>query len=165
MWLGCGALLVALLAGARLLDATVGDGALDRRRECLQSPGHVGVRDGQRRKQLENLVVRATGLEDEATFERQARGFLRHLGIVEGKRLDEAATTMSRARSRGQAGEARLTQSCLLVDLLGEVVIAPELLDCSRSSDEGVIETAEGAVVLARVEDVELGAHQSERHG
>src|SRR5690625_2455233 len=136
----------------------------------LEDP-HTGLElaraDGQRRQQLDHLVVGPGGLHEEPVLEALLGDPAGHLAGGELQAAGQAAALGHEAVvlvAGDERVEARLDRHAAGDRAALQLVVGPVAADRLGRGDEGRVEAAEGAVVLARLPDVELGPHEGERH-
>src|SRR5690606_17335496 len=110
-------------------------------------------------------VLRAGRLHDDPPLEGLLGGRAGERRVVELDAADEAEAPLLAAERAVDRLELRLRERRLALDLAGEVVVRPIVLEGRAGGHEGEVVSAEGAVVLAGLEDVELGAEENHREG
>ena len=121
---------------------------------------------GQRDQHLDDFVVGARGLDDQAFFEAARADVRGHLARADIDALHHAATLELGARDLvGDGLQAGGQLNGLFLHFLLERIVGPELLERHAARHEGMGVAAEGAVMLGRLPDIVLLLDQQRGKG
>ena len=145
-----------------------GAGFADRLLDDIDSASQVGVADNQGTQELDDLVVRSAGLDDQSLLESPSGDIAGQLPADAVEPLEHAAPERGKVTFTVLIGDGLQPLRdiiALALHLLGKPVLGPVVINGCRSGDKGQVVAAEGSVVFARAPLVQFGLEQYDGQG